>query len=297
MAVCVSDSRNASYDGNITTANGFYRAIYSNLACSFTMASLTSTVNIPVTFTGSGNLMGVGLWLSAVSTGTDRPIKVELQEFVGGTTWTARTSKELTYAQIVANLSPSRAYYYQFTTQGFITGFKFATPYAVNTTAGIWRFQITSTAGTGYWNSRMAASGVYSLVAWDATQITFTSNQDQFVAIDKIKLNSAVTLLGALQAGDTVNQVAGWIGSGQTSWDLDACMLTWADAPASSYKVTVTGRIYYGSNGGFRAGTDSERIPRGIQTQFCTPFCLSPEMEKQSRLRAILGTSVGLDIP
>jgi hypothetical protein len=261
MATIISDSRNVTYDGNINTANGFYRAIYSNLGCSFTPASLTSTVNIPVTFTGTGNIMGVALWLSSVNTGTDRPIKVELQEFVGGTTWTARTSKTLTYAEITANLDPLRAYYYQFTTQGFITGFKFATPYAVNTTAGIWRFQITSTAGTGYWNTRMVASGVYSLVAWDDTKITFTSNQDQFVAIDKIVLNSAVTLLGALQTGDTVNQVCGWIGSGMSSWDEDACMLTWADTPASSYKVTVTGRIYYGSNGGFRAGTDAVPIP------------------------------------
>lgn len=260
MAIIVSDSRNPSYDGNISTVNGFYRAEVSNLACSYTAASLTSTVNIPVTFANAGKCMGVALWLTIAYNSTcNRPIKVELQELVGGTTWTARTSQTLTAAQIFAGSGASNV---QEHSQGYITGFKFDTPYAVNTTAGIWRFQITSTAGTGNWNTRMAAAGVYSIVSWCDNAISFTSNQDQFVAIDKIVLDSAVTLLGALQPGDTVNQICGWIGSSQSTYaDEDACMLTWDDAPASSYKVTVTGRIYYGSNGGFRAGTDTVPIP------------------------------------
>lgn len=253
MAIIVSDSRNASYTGNLSTVNGFYRVEAGNLGClsNSVVASLTSTVNYTVTFANAGNCMGIVLPLAVSSNLCNRPIKVELQELVGGTTWTARTSTTLTAIQIECSSSisdcPSVA--------TFLTPFKFATPYAVTTSAGIWRFQITSTAGTGNWNIKQAVAGTPSWITWCDNAISWTNNADQFVAVDDIIIDQATTFLGALATGDAVNAYSGWICSGSDKLPANCPKLKWAAAPLSSYKLVIKGLIATGSNSGFAVGT------------------------------------------
>lgn len=254
--IIVSDSRNASYDGNISTVNGFYRAEFGNLACAAALASLTSTVNYPIIFANAGNCMGVALFLKRTGA-CNRPLKVELQELVGGTTWTARTSTTLTAAEIYANSAGIDVSDHT----GSIVAFKFATPYAVSTTAGIWRLQFTSTAGTGNWNIKQAVAGTYSLVGWCDNTISFTTNTDQFVSVDYLILDSACILKGSLYTGDTVNAISGWVCNGTDRTPDLVARLLWDATPASSYKVQVSGLIYLGECSGFRAGTSTVPIP------------------------------------
>lgn len=83
MSVIVSDSGNAAYDGNLSTANAFYRAEAYNLGCySATSTSLSATTltNIPVTFANAGNAEGVIVNLWSSSSSLDRPITARLME-------------------------------------------------------------------------------------------------------------------------------------------------------------------------------------------------------------------------
>lgn len=261
MAVVVSDNRNGSYDGNISTVNGFYRAEAGQLSMAFGTISLTSTYTYGFTFANAGNCQGFVLPLQPVATNINRPLTVELQENVASV-WTTRASKTLTTNEIRVSSTIEGL------TGVYITAFKFATPYAVDTTVGKWRLQTTSTAGTSNWLVRASASSVPSFITWCDNQVTFASNADQFVAVDTIYLDSAATLRGILFTGDTVNAIAGWVCSGTDRTPANVAMLRWSPTPASSYKVTSTGLIYIGTTSGFSAGTSSVHIPSSAMGEF-----------------------------
>ena len=262
--IVISDNTNPNYNGNITQANGLYRVEAGNLsAFSSTVQALsTSAYTIPVTFANAGNCKGIILPLIPTDSTVARSVTVVLQELVGGTTWTDRATKTLTNLEISAsyNFTANTIELYS-TFNGFIKPFRFATPYAVTNAAGIWRFSITSAAGTGTWNLKMVTTGVPSYAAWCDNQVTFTSNQDQFIAMDTLYLNAAVTLAGALQASDTVNSIAGWVCSNDTRDISTVCKLMWSPTPVSSYKVVCNGFIIMPEAGGFRAGTSGVPIP------------------------------------
>lgn len=256
MAVAVADSNNGSYDGNLSTVNGFYRAEAYNLSPFFSSATAAlTTYNHAVTFANAGNCMGLVIFLTpSASVTTSKSITVALQEYVA-TVWTTRVSKILTSLEIhCSSVNTDTG------TASYITPFRFATPYAVDTTASKWRFQITAGAGTGDWTMRQVSSGNIAYCSWCDTAISFTTNQDQFVAVDDIILDGTITLLGALQTGDTVNSVAGWVCSGADKSLTNSCRLKWDSAPASAYTVTVKGFILLGVASGFQAGTEASPI-------------------------------------
>lgn len=258
MAIAVADNRNPSYDGNITTANGFYRAEFGTLGCTYADSNITDGLQRAITFNNAGNFMGVMVFLKGglTSTTPSRSITITLQENVAGT-WTDRDSATLTAGEILLSYD----YFMQFGNAGYLPTFKFSGGYAVDTTAGKWALKFNVGAGSNTWIMRYGASNQPSFIGWCDTQISFTSNQDQFVAADDIILDTAVHLKGALTTGDTVHSVAGWIGTGASRSVSDCCRLRWADSPASSYKVTCDGIIYMGALSGFRAGSDASPIP------------------------------------
>ncbi len=91
MATIISDSTNPSYDGNMSTANGFYRVEADNVSpMSNTVLALTTTRYINVTFANAGNCQGIVLFLVTISM-TSREVTVNLQENAGG--WTTRATK------------------------------------------------------------------------------------------------------------------------------------------------------------------------------------------------------------
>ena len=257
MAIIISDNRNGSYDGNISTVNGFYRAEAGNLGALSAAAfqSLTSTFTIPVTFANAGNCMGLVLPI-AQSGLCNRPLNVDLQELVLGV-WTTRASKSLTALEIAVVSASGELD----APSSNITAFKFATPYTVNTTVGIWRFQITSTAGTGTWFLKQAVAGTPAFVTWCDNQISWTDNNDQFVVVDDLIINANTTFKAALATGDTINGYAGWVCSGTDRTPTNCPRLKWKSSPTSSYSLTISGLIAFGCASGIQIGTSSSPIP------------------------------------
>ena len=255
MAVVVSDNRNSSYDGNISTANGFYRAESANLAIWGGGTNVSTAQTLAITPANAGNSMGVAVWVTADSTGITKSLICELQENVASV-WTTRQTLTKTYNEIILGSTQQIG-------QGFVVPFKFATPYAVDTTAGKWRIRVSqSTSGSNNWIWRYSSAGNFSHTFWCDNKVSYTSNTDQFVAVDNIYLNQATTLAGALFTGDTATAVAGWISSTtDKSTPITISKLCWSDSPSAGYKVTAKGCILFPSYSGFRAGSSSQRIP------------------------------------
>jgi hypothetical protein len=82
MAVIVSDNRNASYNGKLSTASSFYRAEAWNLGAHNQTAYLTLSTRraIDVTFANAGNCQGIELLIISINASIDRDIRVMLQE-------------------------------------------------------------------------------------------------------------------------------------------------------------------------------------------------------------------------
>lgn len=259
--IVISDNTNPSYDGNITTVNGLYRVEASNLsAFSSTTQDITSYA-LPVTFANAGNCQGIILPLISGSNTVNRPVTVTLQQNILGTWTNTLATKTLTALEISASQVLGSTIELYSTRNGFLRPFRFAIPIAVDTTASKWRFNITSTAGTSAWLLKMTTTGVPSFATWCDNQVTFTSGTDQFIAMDTLYLDSALTLAGALQPSDTVNSIAGWVCSNTDRDIANICKLQWYPTPASSYKVTCNGLILIPEAGGFRAGTSGTPIP------------------------------------
>ena len=246
MAVIVSNGAT-----NLSTASGFYRAESYNLSSySTTYLVLSSTRTINVTFANAGNCKGLILHLTGA--GTNKDVTVELQENTGS--WTTRASKTLTVTDIASNsLSLLCATY--------IKAFEFATPYAVDTTASKWRFQITQGTGNAYnWSLRTSNGTAPSYITWCDNAVTYATN-DVIIAKEPITIDQDCTFKGLLSTGDSVNSICA-IACASTTTDPTANgMIVWDDTPASSYTMNIDGFLILSAYAGFHIGNSTNRIP------------------------------------
>ena len=166
MSVIISDVNNASYDGNLSTANGFYRCEDWNMGLfSTSRLVLNSTRTINVDFDNAGNCQGLVVGLATSDSTVDRSVVVELYEGV-----TLRATQTLTADQITNSVANKISL-------GWIIPFVFSTPYAVTTTDATWSFKVYQTGGsTGYWYLSTSDATNPFFVTWCDTQISFNNN-------------------------------------------------------------------------------------------------------------------------
>lgn len=248
MAVLVSNGPTT-----LNTASGFYQAESYNLGgFSATTLALTAAQTIPVTFANAGNCMGVIISLGA-TTHVNRTVTVTLQENVASV-WTDRVSSVLTGAQIansVANTIQST----------WIRPFEFSVPYAVDTTASKWRFNIIQSGGTtGTWGLVTSNGTAPMYATWCDNAATYALN-DVIIAKDRITIDRDCRFNGLLSTGETVNSVCG-IACSSNSGDYTAnAMIIWENAPVASYTMTIDGYFVFGAHAGFHVGTEASPIP------------------------------------
>jgi len=260
MGVIVADSTNASYNGNLSTANGFYRAEAHNLGFVGTsIVNLNTTVGtasaIPVTFANAGNQKGIVLALYTSNqdlNGSNYGVTILLQEYVASV-WTTRTTDVFTDA----HLHPTTAMKYG----TWIVPFKLTT-YAVDTTASKWRYLIYKTGGTGG-NIQMVTSDNTNpfFVAWLDNQVSYASG-DQPVCVDTVIVDQTATFTGTLGTGTTTQSTAAVVCRADDLSDTATlAKLKWVDSPAASYTLTIDGAVFMTTGGGFRIGTSASPIP------------------------------------
>ncbi len=345
MTVIVSDSNNASYDGLLATANGFYRAESYNLGVGSSTSLAVSTPRyLNVTFANAGNCQGIVLGCGATSVSTTAyGVNVVLEQYAtvtmpiaspGIVTWTShglvgnepisftttgtlptgittgvtyyvkyigvntfnvsatpgganinftgtssgthscgvlRADKELT----AADINPEYILGSPTGTSGSnyvdcITPFKFATPYAVDTTASKWRFKITdgtTTGSTSIWSLNTSNATAISYVTWCDTTVTAT-NGDILIIVDEITINSSFTTGSALGTGEATTGISGWICRSTDISETGIALLNWEISPASSYTFTHDANILTGSWSGFRVGEIANPNPYAQQSFF-----------------------------
>src|SRR5574343_149573 len=131
--VLVSDSGNAAYDGNMSTANAWYQVEAYNWGaqCSTTSVALTTSYQyINVTFSNAATLKGIGLNLLA-STSCDRGVQVNIEKNTGS--WVEQENVTLTFAQITDSATHG--------TGSYLIPFPFSTA-SITTDASTWRIGI-----------------------------------------------------------------------------------------------------------------------------------------------------------
>jgi hypothetical protein len=257
MSVVVSDIRNASYDGNINTANGFYRAEFANLCPFFgTLISFSTTATTyGLTFANAGNLMGVVLPLQPNANFINTTLTVTLEENVASV-WTARTSKTLTAAELVKSPNTPTATVFDNTEAGIFGVFKFATPYAVDTVGSKWRISVVQGAGSGTWRVRQSTTNVWGIVAWCNNAVSYTDGVDQLCVVDSLKMNASTFLVGASQTGDPgTSQIAAWVCGGSDRSLANGPLLKLDGMGSVSTTIRIMGLIIYDSIGGVEFGT------------------------------------------
>ena len=246
MAVIVSNGAT-----NLSTASGFYRAESYNLSTySTTVLALSTARQINVTFANAGNCKGLILHLTGANTNKD--VTVELQENTGS--WTTRASKTLTVTDIASNsLGLLWATY--------IKAFEFTTPYAVDTTASKWRFQITQGTGNAYnWSLRTSNGTAPSYITWCDNAVTYATN-DVIIAKEPITIDQDCTFKGLLSTGDSINSICA-IACASTTTDPTANgMIVWDDTPSASYTMNIDGYMVLSAYAGFHIGNSTNRIP------------------------------------
>jgi hypothetical protein len=181
---------------SLATANGFYRVEASNLGCfSTTALALTTTRTIAVTFANAGNCQGLLLNLWTTSMTLNRGVRVELQENTGS--WVTRAAREMYPLEICGDNrhpAPARNLF-----RGqFFTFFDFATPYAVDTTASKWRFEISHIGTGGTWNIRTSNGTAPFYATWCDNQLSWTDG-DILVVKDKCTIDRSA-VFGAVLA-------------------------------------------------------------------------------------------------
>lgn len=252
MAVIISNGNQ-----NISAASGFYRVEAHNLMpASGTVLALTSARQIAVTFANAGNCQGIGLYLQCAVVANDRSIVVTLQENVA-TVWTDRAAVTLTAAQIKA-VTSTLDYF-----EDLIVPFTGGTfPYAVDTTAGKWRFNIVQSGGTtGTWNLETSDATNPTYFTWCDNALSYSSG-DTLICKDVVTVNQSTTLGSVLSTGVTTVAIACVVCRGS---DPSVANLTWENPPASSYTLTINGAIIISARGGWRVGTSASRIPYAQQ--------------------------------
>jgi hypothetical protein len=247
MAVIVSNGAT-----NLSTASGFYRAETYNLSpYSTTYLALSTARQIAVTFANAGNCQGLILYLTPTNSST-KDVTVTLQENTGS--WVDRASATLTAAQITNSVASNAQ-------ATWITPFTFSVPYAVNTTAGIWRFNITQSAGgSNNWNLRTSNGSAPSYIAWCDNALSYTTN-DVIIAKDKITIDQNCQFNGLLSTGDSTYSVCAVACTGSTGDYNNNGMIVWDNTPAASYTMTINGLMILSAHAGFHVGDSANRIP------------------------------------
>ena len=247
MAVIVSNGAT-----NLSTASGFYRAESYNLSpMSTTSLALSSARQIAVTFANAGNCQGLILHLTPTNSST-KDVTVTLQENTGS--WVDRASATLTAAQITNSVASNAQ-------ATWITPFTFSVPYAVNTTAGIWRFNITQSAGgSNNWNLRTSNGSAPSYITWCDNALSYTTN-DVIIAKDKITIDQNCQFNGLLSTGDSTYSVCAVACTGSTGDYNNNGMIVWDNTPAASYTMTINGLMLLSAHAGFHVGDSANRIP------------------------------------
>ena len=254
MAVIVSDSRNSSYDGKLSTANNFYRAEAYNMTAEGGTLSLSTTRNIAVTFLNAGNFQGIAL---ALQNSTDwyfpRTITVALQENVASV-WTTRVSETRTPAQIVSSYGVK----YDNTDNPWFGGFipfKFTTPYAVDTTANKWRFQISQSASTYTSYTLRTSDGTNpSFVAWCDNKVTYSDTNDAVVFVDKVYIDQNFNPKPYTGTGDTTFGVTSILCTDPNYADPFKLIVRNSDL-SSSLTWTMDGITYISTGSGIQIGS------------------------------------------
>ena len=247
MAVIVSNGATT-----LATASGFYRAESYNLSpMSTTSLALSSARQIAVTFANAGNCQGLILHLTPTNSST-KDVTVTLQENTGS--WVDRASATLTAAQITNSVASNAQ-------ATWITPFTFSVPYAVNTTAGIWRFNITQGAtGSQNWQLRTSNGSAPSYIAWCDNALSYTTN-DVIIAKDKITIDQDCRFNGLLSTGDSTYSVCAIACTGSTGDYNNNGMIVWDNTPAASYTMTINGIMLMSAHAGFHVGDSANRIP------------------------------------
>ena len=247
MAVIISNGAT-----NLSTASGFYRAESYNLSpMSTTSLALSSARQIAVTFANAGNCQGLILHLTPTNSST-KDVTVTLQENTGS--WVDRASATLTAAQITNSVASNAQ-------ATWITPFTFSVPYAVNTTAGIWRFNITQGAtGSQNWQLRTSNGSAPSYIAWCDNALSYTTN-DVIIAKDKITIDQDCRFDGLLSTGDSTYSVCAIACTGSTGDYNNNGMIVWDNTPAASYTMTINGIMLMSAHAGFHVGDSANRIP------------------------------------
>jgi len=247
MAVIVSNGATT-----LATASGFYRAESYNLSpMSTTSLALSSARQIAVTFANAGNCQGLILHLTPTNSST-KDVTVTLQENTGS--WVDRASATLTAAQITNSVASNAQ-------ATWITPFTFSVPYAVNTTAGIWRFNITQGAtGSQNWQLRTSNGSAPSYIAWCDNALSYTTN-DVIIAKDKITIDQDCRFDGLLSTGDSTYSVCAIACTGSTGDYNNNGMIVWDNTPAASYTMTINGIMLMSAHAGFHVGDSANRIP------------------------------------
>jgi hypothetical protein len=254
MSVIVADSRNATYDGKLSTANGFYRAEAYNMSCfSATSVTLgTTPTNIAVTFANAGNCQGIvlGLDQGTYLSDTDRDITVSLKE---GST--IRATVTLTANQMTNSVANKLSL-------GWIIPFKFASPYPVTTAGSTWSFDVSRSVGTtGSWSLKTSNGTAPFYITWCDTQVSFADN-DTPIAVDKIVIDKTASFRAiGLGTGETTRSIAAISCTNMSDTTPDnVSLFEWENPAAAAYTLTVDGLFVIAAHGGFRAGTSDNPI-------------------------------------
>ena len=171
MAIIVSDSSNASYDGKLSTASGFYQAEAYNLGFLSTgHLAISSARTRTVTFAHSGNCQGIVLSLYNASSGSDYGVTVELQQSYNPVTISFASPAVVTSAgHGLADQAPII----------FSTTNVLPAPLVVDTVYYVKTpltdtFNISATPGGAAINTTNAGSGTHS--AWGTKALTTLAN-------------------------------------------------------------------------------------------------------------------------
>lgn len=178
------------------------------------------------------------------------------------TLWADRATKTLTHADVFnqTGLVEGSATYMAGT---YNVPFEFATPYAVDTTVGKWRFlgKISSALNrlTRFTGSTATALTYF---AWGDNAVSFQDN-DSIIVKDTIAIDGSATLKGIQGSGLTTMAWCGHVCSSMAGEGkkIDACKLIWENPPNASYTLTLDGRLGLPSYGGMAIGDPLNRIP------------------------------------
>lgn len=325
--VIISDSTNASYDGKLSTASGFYRVEAHNLGFDST-TTLALPQTIAVTFANAGNCKGLMVGV-ATHAANDRGVQVDLREIKGTATLPVASPGIVTFAThgftgnepvsftttgtLPTGVVSDTVYYVEYidantfylnavagsgvrinftgTSSGthtlrairatvtktateimgsttgvavgvghFITPFKFATPYAVDTTASKWDFRVVQsggTTGTTYLTTSNASA--HSYATWCDTKVTATDDDTMIVA-DSVVIDKSITLAGVTPTGVTSYCCCGVICANPDDTIDNVALLTWENPAVASYTLTLKGQFIGATHSGVRIGTSTNPI-------------------------------------